>query len=75
MTSAGSAKCLDNHEITLSIIMAYHVAKLSSEKTFTVRVENSYLWENFCSSMLVDLYTQSMRPQNEWLQIVHSEDL
>ena len=55
--------------------MAYRVAKLSSGKTFTVRVENGYLWENFCSCMLVDLYTQSMRPQNEWLQIVHCEDL
>ena len=32
-------------------------------KTFAFRVENGYLLENFHGSMLLDLYSQSTRPQ------------
>ena len=34
-------------------------AKLSSETTFMVIVENGYSWENFHGSMLVESYCQS----------------
>ena len=39
-----------------------YTAKLSSEKTFTVKVQNFHSWENFHGSMLVDLHCQSTRP-------------
>ena len=39
-----------------------YTAKLSSRKTFVVRVQNFHLQENFYGSMLVDLHWQSTRP-------------
>ena len=38
-----------------------YTVKHSREKTFAFRVENGYSLENFCVSMLVDLYSHSTR--------------
>ena len=43
------------------IIIPY-TAKLSSGKTFTVRVQNFHSRENFRASILVDLHCQSTMP-------------
>ena len=40
----------------------YRIQQTFWGEMFVVREENGYLWENFCSSMLVDLYCQSTRP-------------
>ena len=43
----------------LHTVYVTHAAKLSSETTVMVIVENGYLWENFHGSMLVDSYCKS----------------
>ena len=47
-------------EIQCNVLL--YTAKHSRGETFTFRVENGYSLENFCSSMLVDLHSQSTRP-------------
>ena len=39
-----------------------YTVKLSSGKTFKVRVQNFHSWENLHASMLVDLHCQLTRP-------------
>ena len=44
------------------------MVKHSREKAFTFRVENGYPLENFCGSMLVDLYC-NQQGHNSWEKI------
>ena len=54
---------------------------LSSEKIFMARMQNGYLWENLCDSMLMKsvlLYSDTADQQGcnlctEWLQAIHGE--
>ena len=47
--------------IVLSVRAILYTAKHSRGKTFAFIVENGYSLENFCGSMLIDLYCQSTR--------------
>ena len=37
----------------------YSYAILSSGKTYSIRIQNSHLWEDICGRRLVDLYNNS----------------
>ena len=51
--------------ITIHIVYG----KTFEGEIFTFRVDNDYLLENFCSSMLVDLYIANRQGHNLWEKI------
>ena len=44
------------------LVIPYTANLLKGKRLWLVREENGYLWENFCASMLVDLYCHQTRP-------------
>ena len=61
-TSHRFSNHLDGNSISSLWIQIPYTAKLSSEKTFAVRVQNFHSRGNFHDSMFVDLHCQLTRP-------------